>query len=590
MTHDFGYLSLDISAVTPKDSGVYSCKAINRQGEVSTSFPLKVQKATRSLAPSSTVATTSVPSLIGPEKQSMESPKFVKVFKPSVNAKEGESIHHEAKISPENLEDMEIRWLKDNMPLRADGRIKTIHDNGIVILEVCPVHRDDTGQYSVYISNPAGQAAATFKVDIESPDSLGIPKKTKRVKKVKKPKVLIPDEENRMEIDKIYQVPCITKPLADLDLPENGTARFECQFKPIIDEGEDSYEVNWLHKGKLYKPDARTKTIDQPGLAILEIGGIKPNDSGQFSCQIVTKSRQTVVSTCQLRVKASLVDIPMSSIDEAHIQRSKSLDAVQPPRFVTPLTDMPNKTEGESLHLECRLEPANDSSMKIEWFHNGLLLEPSSKIRTLNDFGFVVLEIDWLYPSDSGEFSCKATNKFGMDVTRASIRVKERIDEGLKKSDSGRSLKRSDSSRSLKKSKSGEIFQIPSLATAEEDEQLGQPPKFIVQLQNLSNLNEGESVHLECQLIPNDDADMRVDWYHNGKPLITGHRFKATHNFGFVALDILHVTPEDSGEYVAVAINDYGQDSTRTVFVCSPARQIYRPQFPKVKDSSSLTR
>lgn len=44
----------------------------------------------------------------------------------------------------------------------------------------------------------------------------------------------------------------------------------------------------------------------------------------------------------------------------------------------------------------------------------------------------------------------------------------------------------------------------------------------------------------------------------------TGHRFKTTHDFGFVALDVLYVYAEDSGEYTARAVNDYGEDMTKT--------------------------
>lgn len=37
--------------------------------------------------------------------------------------------------------------------------------------------------------------------------------------------------------------------------------------------------------------------------------------------------------------------------------------------------DLPNLNEGEPAHFECRVEPVGDASMKIEWFHNGRLLD-----------------------------------------------------------------------------------------------------------------------------------------------------------------------------------------------------------------------
>lgn len=42
-----------------------------------------------------------------------------------------------------------------------------------------------------------------------------------------------------------------------------------------------------------------------------------------------------------------------------------------------------------------------------------------------------------------------------------------------------------------------------------------------------------------------NDPDLKVSWYVNGVQLKTGHRFKTTQDFGYVALDILYTYPED---------------------------------------------
>lgn len=42
----------------------------------------------------------------------------------------------------------------------------------------------------------------------------------------------------------------------------------------------------------------------------------------------------------------------------------------------------------------------------------------------------------------------------------------------------------------------------------------------------------------------------------------TGHRFRTTYDFGFVALDILYAYPEDSGTYMCKATNAAGQAVT----------------------------
>lgn len=41
--HDFGYVALNMKYVNPEDSGTYTCRAINEQGEAVTSSTLFVQ-------------------------------------------------------------------------------------------------------------------------------------------------------------------------------------------------------------------------------------------------------------------------------------------------------------------------------------------------------------------------------------------------------------------------------------------------------------------------------------------------------------------------------------------------------------------
>lgn len=41
------------------------------------------------------------------------------------------------------------------------------------------------------------------------------------------------------------------------------------------------------------------------------------------------------------------------------------------PIFVIPLSTIPPIPEGKHAHLECRLEPMGDPTMRVEWFHSG---------------------------------------------------------------------------------------------------------------------------------------------------------------------------------------------------------------------------
>ena len=49
---------------------------------------------------------------------------------------------------------------------------------------------------------------------------------------------------------------------------------------------------------------------------------------------------------------------------------------------------------------------------------------------------------------------------------------------------------------------------------------------------------------------------------------VAGHRFRPMYDFGFVALDILYVYPEDSGIYMCKATNKHGSDTNQVSLQC----------------------
>lgn len=51
------------------------------------------------------------------------------------------------------------------------------------------------------------------------------------------------------------------------------------------------------------------------------------------------------------------------------------------------------------------------------------IFKPGTRVHTVDDFGFVVLDIDWLFPRDAGEYMCRATNKWGQDTTKAVLKI-----------------------------------------------------------------------------------------------------------------------------------------------------------------------
>jgi hypothetical protein len=68
--------------------------------------------------------------------------------------------------------------------------------------------------------------------------------------------------------------------------------------------------------------------------------------------------------------------------------------------------------DGDSAHFECTLIPVGDPHLKVEWFHNGQPIRHSSRMKSVSDFGFVVMDISYIQSHDSGEYVCRASNRY----------------------------------------------------------------------------------------------------------------------------------------------------------------------------------
>merc|ERR1712241_1471863 len=157
-------------------------------------------------------------------------------------------------------------------------------------------------------------------------------------------------------------------------------------------------------------------------------------------------------------------------------------DADAPPEFLSSLEDL-LLAENTLAHFETRLTPVNDPSMRVEWYHNGKQLSAGSRIKTINDFGFVILEVANVLTRDSGNYTCKATNKHGecSISCNAEVKTKQNIitDPQLPKSfRSG-----TDSINRLEESR----WQRQEMVTEEFE---GHAPKFIPQIHDV-NVIEG---------------------------------------------------------------------------------------------------
>ena len=70
----------------------------------------------------------------------------------------------------------------------------------------------------------------------------------------------------------------------------------------------------------------------------------------------------------------------MSSSEMTSIQQ---VGPSQPPKFIKPLKAAVEAVEGQAVHLEARLSPTGDSTMKVEWTVNGKPLKTGNLLLSL---------------------------------------------------------------------------------------------------------------------------------------------------------------------------------------------------------------
>ncbi|KAL1117095.1 hypothetical protein AAG570_004423, partial [Ranatra chinensis] len=608
--HDFGIVILDILYCYEENSGVYECRAKNLIGSDMTKATLKCSSKANLILESQLPQgmegglekiQTLEDSMVRTreEKRTEErgqAPVFTVPLENIDSLREGENAHFEARLTPTDDPKLKVEWFWNNKPLRTGSRFRTFCDFGFVILEISPVYPEDSGEYSCRATNEYGEAVTTSIMKVQGKRSIILESQLPKgmegtIDKIAELEGLGQLRPPTMHEDDLGKPPEFVTTPSDLTLVEYTLAHFECRLTPINDP---SLRVDWFHNGKSLLAGSRIKTIHDFGFVILEIDKIDTRDTGLYTCKATNRHGEAMVS-CKLQVKGRQGIILEPQLPHTFSSGTESIQRLEeelhkkdevlpddekpnPPRFIVELKDV-DAQEGGAAHFDCRVEPVGDPTLRIDWFFNGRPFATGSRVHMLNDFGFIVLDMQYVYARDTGEYICRATNRWGTATTKAKLVCKAKHDVVLESQ-----LPVGMSGEKLKELEKGHVSE-----PAPEKDQPAVPPKFITQISS-ATVGEAEPVRFECRVEPKNDPTMRIEWYRNGKLLPSGHRYRTVFDMGFVSLDILYVYPEDSGEYVCRAVNAYGEDFTKATISCKKEPSIIlQNQVPKgMKKSEAL--
>lgn len=175
------------------------------------------------------------------------------------------------------------------------------------------------------------------------------------------------------------------------------------------------------------------------GFLSLTIHPTYPEDAGTYVCQIRSHLGEAESSATLTTVEPeglqlqSLHEDALQAINdiegfEVHIgpvpfERPEEINSQEAPRIVRQLEGKFEVQENEPVHFECRVQPASDVKMQVEWFKDGAPLSAAHRFRPMFDFGYIALDILYAYPEDSGTYTCIARNELGEAQTSVELVV-----------------------------------------------------------------------------------------------------------------------------------------------------------------------
>ena len=574
-THDFGYVALDVLYTYGEDTGTYMCKATNALGEAVNTCTVSVAsrksvyldsqhpegwEKIRALESHTHIRPEEVEEVAGP-------PRFVSEMQGTTRLKEGQTAHLEGRIEPVRDPKLRVEIFHNGKPLQSASRFHVTSDFGYIAIDIRHVQAEDAGNYTVRVVNDAGQCSSS--VDIQVEGGSGLILESQHPQGLDKIRELEDASRYRKEVNLepvTFQRPLFTAPLQNIEaVAEGALAHLECRLIPV---GDPTMKVEWFRNNTPVEDSSRIQKAHDFGYVALDISHVRAEDEGIYMCK-ATNSLGEAVTTASIKM-LSKANIQLDSqhpegmrkireLEEGKApQRGEQPDSVfDKPVFTVCLTGPSELVEGQNAHFECRVLPVGDPSLRFEWYVNGVELKMGSRFRTAHDFGYVTLDVSSVIQEDSGVYMCKAINRAGEAVSTVAMKVRSR----------GSILGDAVQPQAWQKIqlKESELNRAP---TEREDVQLSEPPRFIKNLVNQEMLAEGHNLHLEAQVEPKSDPNLRVEWYHNGVQLMTGSRVASNFDFGLVSLDISGLRAQDSGIYVCKAVNRQGEAvSTCTIRV-----------------------
>ncbi|NXO00169.1 TITIN protein, partial [Rhinopomastus cyanomelas] len=415
-----GSASLEIKHLDASDAGVYICRATNSAGSKDSSSTLFIK----------------------------EPPIFV-VEPESQDVLPASTVHFKGTFK--GTTPLTVKWFKGDTELVTGGGCYIMTEALASYLELYAVKPTDSGKYTCKVTNVAGSVTCSANLFVK--EAAGFKEKLEPTYLIKKggyaelacevtgtPEIKITwfkDDRELKESDKyrmsfakslavlrvieveaedsgeyiceakndagkdicssivtIKEPPQFLKRIENISSLRGGTVVFQATVK-----GSLPITVSWLKDNDEVIEDSNTKMTFLNNVATLMVRSIELNHDGKYFCQ---------------------------AKNEAGLQRCSALltvkDLIIPPKFTKKLKKM-DSIKGSFVHLECIVSGSHPIS--IQWYKDGHEITASEKHKYSFHDNTAFLEISELEGTDSGSYTCEATNKAGRNQCTGFLTVKE---------------------------------------------------------------------------------------------------------------------------------------------------------------------
>ncbi|KAK0181094.1 hypothetical protein PV327_003406 [Microctonus hyperodae] len=414
----------------------------------------------------------------GPGDKS-SAPRFIEKLQP-IHTPDGYTVQFECQV--EGIPRPQITWFRQTAIIKPSPDFQIYYDeDNVATLIIREVFPEDAGMFTCVAKNAAGFASSTTELIVEAPlsdhgsDMTGHSRKS------------LSRESSLADILEGIPPTFSRKPKAKC-VDQNTDVILECRLVAVPEP-----EITWYYEDvKIATKEniiVATESDMHMYCSVMKIKKVNKTQEGKY--KIIAKNREGEAS----------IEIPLKV----------KTGAQEPPEILEPLKPYVIR-EGETVVLTTQI--VGTPKPNITWLKDG---KPLKELIPKKDDDVNTLTLIQPTLSDSGEYSCIATNDLGTAETKATLTVEE----------------------------------MPSGAP--------EPPLFTQRFQEVTVPEKG-TFKLVAKVTGNPVPE--VTWLRNNKPLENTPNVKQTYDGENIILEIKNADSEvDSGDYKCIASNPVGKTS-----------------------------